>query len=70
MSRADAVALSGVLVALAGRAGVTIDQGTASRLIPILASVLSDWKALTNSASPRVEPMSIGRWPEDSRGRE
>ncbi len=69
MSSADAVALSGVLVALAGRAGVTIDQGTATRLTSILASVLSDWKALRNGAAPHVEPMSIGRWPEEGRGR-
>lgn len=69
MSSADALNLSGVLVALAGRAGVTIDQTAAARLTPILASVLSDWTVLTNGAAPRVEPMSIGRWPEDSRGR-
>lgn len=62
--------LSGVLVTLATRAGVTIDDATATRLTPILASVLSDWKVLTHGAAPRVEPMSIGRWPEDRRDHE
>jgi hypothetical protein len=63
----DALKLSGVLVALAGRAGVAIDQAAAARLTPILASVLSDWSVLAHGAGPRVEPMSIGRWPEGRR---
>jgi len=65
----DDAGLRDVLVALAASAGVMIDDATAARLTPILASVLSDWKVLTHGAAPRVEPVSIGRWPEDSRGR-
>ena len=67
MKSADARELSRVLVALAGGAGVMIDDATAARLTPILASVLSDSQVLTRGASPHVEPMSIGRWPEDIR---
>lgn len=59
---------SRVLATLAAHAGVRLDDATAARLTPILASVLDDWKVLTRGAAPDVEPMAIGLWPEDRRG--
>jgi hypothetical protein len=61
--------LSRALVVLASRAGVRLDAVTTARLTPILASVLDDWTILTRAAAPAVEPMSIGAWPEERRGR-
>jgi len=49
---------------MARSAGVTIDEETATRLTPVLASVLTDWETLTRAVAPEVEPMSVGRRPE------
>lgn len=59
----DTFALRSLLVTMARHAGVTLDEDTVTRLAPILASVLRDWKALTPRVAPDVEPMSAGRWP-------
>lgn len=59
-----------MLVALAQQAGVAIDDAAAARAAPIVVWVLAGWPILTQGASPRVEPMSIGRWPEGRRGRD
>jgi hypothetical protein len=55
---------SRVLVSFAQQAGIAIDDAAAARAAPIVASVLAGWSILTRGADPRVEPMSIGRWPE------
>jgi len=67
---ATAVEATRLLVALAGQAGITIDDSAAARAAAILASVLAGWSILTRGADPRVEPMSVGRWPEARRGRD
>ncbi len=57
-------AVRNAFMLIARSAGVTIAEGTAASLTPVLASVLTEWETLTRAVAPEVEPMSAGRWPE------
>ncbi|MBI4278294.1 MAG: hypothetical protein HY660_07535 [Armatimonadetes bacterium] len=66
MADVDEQALRGVLVTMAQSAGVTLDEETVTRLVPTLRRFAGDWRVLTRAVVPEVEPMAIGRWPEDT----
>lgn len=60
----DDPSIGNLLIAIMSPAGVTIDDESLARLIPLVERSLADWPALTRAASPSLEPMGCGRWPE------
>ncbi len=61
----DDPALQHVIMTMARYAGAKLDEGTATRLAPAVAWLLTHWQTLTRETAREVEPMSVGRWPED-----
>ncbi len=59
-------ALEQLLMTMARYAGATIDAGTAARLTPAATWLLARWSTLTRATVQEVEPMPVGRWPENS----
>jgi hypothetical protein len=62
----DDAALRHLIMTMARYAGTTIDEATAAHLTPAATWLLGCWPALTRATVREVEPMSVGRWPEDS----
>ncbi len=60
----DDPSIGNLLIAMMSSAGVTIDDESLARLIPLVERSLADWPPLTRAASPSLEPMGCGRWPE------
>ena len=58
--------LQHVIMTMARYAGATVDADTAAHLAPAATWLLTRWSTLTRATVQEVEPMSLGRWPENS----